>query len=192
MDEALDALTAALSPVPVTPGDWVARLTELNARAHTMADIARTLTAERGDSADGELVNWAEAVRAAIESHARDLDAAMPWAQLVFGKAPINRATNPEQDLVSKTMGRFFLSVPTLADAPDRWKKAIGELTTLRARLATDGVAPKDALTRIDAIIESLARSIEASGALVRRLSTLVTHTKTMFDAMEFGVFVSK
>ena len=137
LDEALDALTTALSPVPVTPGDWVARLTELNARAHTMADIARTLTAERGDSADGELVNWAEAVRAAIESHARDLDAAMPWAQLVFGKAPINRATNPEQDLVSKTMGRFFLSVPTLADAPDRWKKAIGELTTLRARLAT-------------------------------------------------------
>ena len=187
LDEALDALTAALSPVPVTPGDWVARLTELNARAHTMADIARTLTAERGDSADGELVNWAEAVRAAIGSHARDLDAAMPWAQLVFGKAPINRATNPEQDLVSKTMGRFFLSVPTLADAPDRWEKAIGELTTLRARLATDGVAPKDALTRIDAIIESLARSIEASGALVRRLSTLVTHTKTMFDAMEFG-----
>ena len=123
LDEALDALTAALSPVPVTPGDWVARLTELNARAHTMADIARTLTAERGDSADGELVNWAEAVRAAIESHARDLDAAMPWAQLVFGKAPINRATNPEQDLVSKTMGRFFLSVPTLADAPDRCEK---------------------------------------------------------------------
>ena len=130
---------------------------------------------------------WAEAVRAAIESHARDLDTAMPWAQLVFGKAPINRATNPGQDLVSKTMGRFFLSVPTLADAPDRWKKAIRELTTLRARLATDGVAPSDALTRIDAIIESLARSAAASGALVRRLSTLVTHTKTMFDAMEFG-----
>ena len=112
LDEALDALTAALSPVPVTPGDWVVRLTELEARAHTMADIARTLTAERGDSADGELVTWAEAVRAAIESHARDLDAAMPWAQLVFGKAPINRATNPEQDLVSTDDGAFFSLSP--------------------------------------------------------------------------------
>ena len=72
MDEALDALTAALSPVPVTPGDWVARLTALEARAHTMADIARTLTAERGDRADAELVAWAEAVRAGIASlHAR-------------------------------------------------------------------------------------------------------------------------
>ena len=187
LDEALDALTAALSPVPVTPGDWVVRLTELEARAHTMADIARTLTAERGDSADGELLAWAEAVRAAIESHARDLDAAMPWARLVFGKAPLNRATTPKQDLVSTTMARFFLSVPTLADAPDRCESAIRELTTLRARLATDSAAQSDALTRIDAIIESLARSAAASGALVRRLSTLVQLTKTMFDAMEFG-----
>ena len=95
LDEALDALTAALSPVPMTPGDWVVRLTELEARAHTMADIARTLTAERGDSAEGELVAWAEAVRAAIESHARDLDAAIPWARLVFGKAPDKSRDDP-------------------------------------------------------------------------------------------------
>ena len=187
LDEALDALTTALSPVPVTPGDWVVRLTELEARAHTMADIARTLTAERGDSAEGELVAWAEAVRAAIESHARDLDAAIPWAQLVFGKAPINARRIPNKIWFRRRWRRFFLSVPTLADTPDRCENAIRELTTLRARLATDSAAQSDALTRIDAIIESLARSVEASGALVRRLSTLVTHTKTMFDAMEFG-----
>ena len=107
LDEALDALTAALEPAPMTPGDWVTCLTELEARVHTMADIARTLTAERGDSAEGELVAWAEAVRAAIESHARDLDAAIPWARLVFGKAPINRPTIPEQDLLSRA-ARFF------------------------------------------------------------------------------------
>jgi cyclic beta-1,2-glucan synthetase len=71
LDEALDALTTALSPAPVTPGDWVLRLTELEARAHTLADIARTLTAERGDSADTELLAWAEAVRTGIESRAR-------------------------------------------------------------------------------------------------------------------------
>ena len=39
LDEALDGLTTALSPVPMTPGDWVVRLTELKARAHTMADM---------------------------------------------------------------------------------------------------------------------------------------------------------
>ena len=86
LDEALDALTTALSPVPMTPGDWVLRLTELEARAHTLVDIARTLTAERGDSADAELLAWAEAVDAGVASHARDLDMALPWARLIFGK----------------------------------------------------------------------------------------------------------
>ena len=185
LDEAIDALSAALSPAAMTPADWLVRLTELEARAQTMSDIARTLTAERGDSAEGELLAWAEAVRAAIESHGRDLDAAMPWARLVFGKAPLNR--KPEEDLVSTTMVRVFLSVPTLADAPDRCETAIRELTTLRERAAKDSAAKSDALGEIDALIEGLTRSATACEALGRRLSTLVAHTKTMFDTMDFG-----
>ncbi len=187
LDEALDALTTALSPVPVTPGDWVARLTELEARAHTLADIARTLTAERGDSADAELLAWAEALDAGVASHARDLDMVLPWARLIFGKTLSLGATTTEQELGWTEIPRIFFSLPTLADTPDHCENAIHELTTLRARLATDSAPQSEALTRIDAIIESLARSAAASGSLVRRLSTLVQLTKTMFDAMDFG-----
>ncbi|MGE5302626.1 MAG: GH36-type glycosyl hydrolase domain-containing protein [Alphaproteobacteria bacterium] len=186
LDEALDALTMALTPVPVTPGDWVVRLAELEACADTIADIARTLTAERGDSMDGEVLAWAEALREGIESHARDLDTTLPWARLVFGKAVPNRATTPEQVLGS-VIARVFVSLPTLGDTPGRCATAIGELTTLRERFATDSAAQSDAVTQIDAITESLTRSAAASGALVHRLSTLVKLTKTMFDAMEFG-----
>ncbi len=42
-------------------------------------------------------------------------------------------------------------------------------------------------LAQIDTVIESLRRSTAASEALLRRLTTLVTLTNTMFDAMEFG-----
>ena len=187
LDEALDALTMTLSPVPVTPGDWVVRLAELEARADTMADIAQTLTAERGDSADAEVLAWAEAVRAAIASHARDFDLALPWARLVFGKTLSHGATTLEQALGSTAIARFFLSFPTLAETPDHCESVIHELTTVRARLATDAAAQSDALTRIDAIIDSLARSAAASGAIVRRLSILVQLTQAMFDAMDFG-----
>jgi cyclic beta-1,2-glucan synthetase len=187
LDEALDALTTALSPVPVTPEDWVVRLTELKARGHTMADIAHTLTAERGDSVDAELVAWAEAVRVAIESFTRDLDMALPWAPLVFGNALPNRATTPEQELGSTTIARFFPSFPTLADTPHLCETSIQELTALRARLAADSAAHRDAVARIDPIIESLSRSAAASEALVLRLSALVARTKTMFDEMDFG-----
>ena len=187
LDESLDALTAARTPAPVTPGDWVARLAELEARAQTMVDIARTLTAERGDSPEGELVVWAEAVRAAIESHARDLDTAIPWARRIFGEFSINRATIGEQDLLSPALARFFLSVPTLADMPDRCDGAVSELTSLRERLRTGSAEQSSGLMQFDAVIESLTQSAAASRALVRRLSTLVEDAETLFDAMEFG-----
>ncbi|MGE5201498.1 MAG: glucoamylase family protein, partial [Acidobacteriota bacterium] len=187
LDEALDALTTTLSPVPATPGDWVSQLAELQARAHNVTDIARTLTAERGDSADAELLTWAEALDAGIESHARDLDMVFPWARLVFGNTVSHRAPIFEQELDSTSIARFFLSFPVLADTPDRCEATIHQLTTLRARLARDGATQSDTLTRIDAIIESLARSAAASGALVHRLSTLGQLTKRMFDTMEFG-----
>jgi cyclic beta-1,2-glucan synthetase len=187
LDEALDALTMALSPAPVTPGDWVLRLTELEARANTMADIALTLTAERGDSADAEILAWAEAVRIGIKSHVRDLDAAVPWARLIFGNTLFHGATTPEEALRWTAIPRFFLSFPTLGETPDRCETAIHELTTLRARLASDSAVQSDTLARIDAIIESFARSASASAALIHRLSALARLTETMFDVMEFG-----
>ena len=164
-------------------------LTELQAHAHTVVDIARTLTAERGDSADAELLTWAEALDAGIASHARDLDMALPWARLVFGNAALIAPATPEQALGLPAVARLFLSFPALADTPDRCETAIHELTTLRARLASDSAAQSDTLTRIDAIIESLARSAAASGALVRRLSTLVQLTQD--DVRRDGVRLS-
>jgi cyclic beta-1,2-glucan synthetase len=185
LDEALEALAMALSPVPVTPGDWVMRLAELQARADSLTDIAQTLSAERGDNADAEVLIWAQTARAAIESHARDLTMALPWARLVFGNP--HGATTLEHTGAPMEIARFFLAFPTLADMPDRCETAIQQLTTLRARLASDSAAQSDTSARIDAIIESLARSAKNSGALVHRLATLVQLTKTMFDEMEFG-----
>ena len=187
LDEALDALTMTVSRSPTTPSDWVSRLAELQARAHNVTDIARTLTAERGDGADAELLIWAEALDAGIESYARDLDMVLPWARLVFGNAGAHGAGTSEQLLSSPAVARIFLSFPSLAATPDWCETAIGELTTLRGRLATDSAAPQNVLTRIDAIIDSFARSAVAARALDRRLSSLVQLTKTMFDAMEFG-----
>ena len=78
---------------------------------------------------------------------------------------PSLMAPGPEQALGSPAVARFFLSVPTLADTPDRCETAIHELTALRARLATDSAPQSDALARIDAIIEGLARSAAAWSA---------------------------
>ena len=73
LDQALDPPTAASAVAPETPAAWAARLGELSAHAHTLADVAAALTAERGDGAESGLVTWAEAVRLAVNSHVRDL-----------------------------------------------------------------------------------------------------------------------
>ena len=49
--------------------------------ADTVADIARTLHAERNDEASADMQSCAEAVRAAIASHQRDLDLLAAGAQ---------------------------------------------------------------------------------------------------------------
>ena len=96
-------------------------------------------------------------------------------------------ALPPEQASGWTALASCFAALPTLADTPERCATAIRALTTLRTRLATEGAVRSDALAHIDALVESLTRAAAASGALVRRLATLVQLTKTMFDAMEFG-----
>ncbi|OGA22253.1 MAG: glycosyl transferase [Betaproteobacteria bacterium RIFCSPLOWO2_02_FULL_67_26] len=73
LGDALDVLAAALYRAPVPPEDIGARLAEAAPHAATMADIARALASERGDDAGAEMLYWAEATLASIESHRRDV-----------------------------------------------------------------------------------------------------------------------
>ena len=187
LGEALDALSALLSSPPVTPEEWLVRLTELDTRADTILDIACTLTAERGDGANAEVLVWAEAVREGIKSHMRDLDETFLWVRLISGNAVANRAITSEQSLGWSGIEHPFVSFPILADVPDYCETAIRELTALRTRATDERVARSSAEAHHDALIESLERSAVAARALNRRITTLVQLTKKLFTAMEFG-----
>ena len=73
LEEALEAPEAAVVGLPATPETWAAGLGGLATYTQTLSDVATTLTAERGEGAQGELVTWAEAARLAVDSHLRDL-----------------------------------------------------------------------------------------------------------------------
>src|SRR5207244_2875091 len=152
------------------------------------ADIARTLSEERGDGADAEVLAWAEALRAAVESHVRDLDATMPWARRVAEAAVADlAAAGPEPASVWAAIEPLLASLPTLAGTPERCQLAIDELTAVWVRLKPEDAAHRDALTRIDALVHDLGRAAAGSAALVRRLSSLARRADTLFAAMEFG-----
>ena len=115
-------------------------MAELALHADSVVDIARTLTAERGDGAGAEVLAWAEAMRASIDSHRREVELLMPWASLVTGDAAIAPArANAAGISPDYALGAVFDSIPTLGDLPDRCEAAIGILARRKAELAADG-----------------------------------------------------
>jgi cyclic beta-1,2-glucan synthetase len=86
LDDALERVAAAGPAVPESPADWRAHLAELSGDARTLTDVVAALTAEHGDGTGVELVTWAEAVRLAVSSHARDLELLATASQAGFAK----------------------------------------------------------------------------------------------------------
>jgi cyclic beta-1,2-glucan synthetase len=186
LDDALDTLSASLRRISTTPAGIARQLVELALRADQLANSARALAKERGDSGSAELSTWAEAVCATIRSHQRDLDSLVPWAGLMASDVG-DEATPDENGHSAKSFQHFFDTIPTLADLPDRSEAAIRALANHRAELAAQTNGVEAALARADALIEALERSARTARSLDRRIAVLSDLAQTMFEAMEFG-----
>jgi cyclic beta-1,2-glucan synthetase len=75
LEQALAAVTAALSTPPRTPADRGARLEELAVLAERVIARAQALVVAHGPRA-GDVLVWADALRATVASHRRDLERA--------------------------------------------------------------------------------------------------------------------
>ncbi len=184
LDETREALRAGLRECPVSPAGWAARLRDLASQADTLVDIASTLTAERGDGEDADVLVWARATRVAIMSHERDLATIMPWASHL--EDGLDRLATASSDTV-RAIEALLSSSATPADLADRCQIAIGQLTALRDARLRDGSSDAEDMTRIDETIAALNRSSAASSTLVRRLTAVAQLTRDIFDSMQFG-----
>ena len=112
-------------------------MAELGLHADSVVDIAQTLTTERGDGAGAELLAWADAMRASIDSHRREVELLMPWASLVALDAAIAPASKEAGGISQdNVLGTLFDSIPTLGDLPDRCAEAIAILACRKTELA--------------------------------------------------------
>ncbi len=184
LDESRQALAAALREPPTSPAAWAARLRQLAVLADTLVDIARTLTAERGDGEHADLLAWAEATRAAIASHERVVLTLMPWApHLAAALSPF--ATAPPEAI--KAIGALLSSSPGPAELADHGKAAARELAALRDARLRERPAHGDDTALVDETIAALTASSVACQGLVDRLAAVTTRTKAMFGEMQFG-----
>jgi cyclic beta-1,2-glucan synthetase len=181
LDEALDAVTAAVKETPRTPAEWAQRLAALEAATRAVVTIARVLVGEDRESAQAQVLVWAEAMHAGVQSHGRDLDTIMPWSRLLDSDVLAGATSG------STAVERLAAGVPALADTPECWEAAIRELTMLRGRLLTVSDARGDLLREIDRLVDSLERALAAAGSLIRRLTKLARDAATVVAAMDFG-----
>jgi cyclic beta-1,2-glucan synthetase len=183
---AVDALALLLESVPVNVFEWASLFVELRERARTLDDIAQVIQQEEGDAQVSELRFWAAATSACVESHARDVEILIPWARLsskeiiAMAELPVDQA--PEWLAIEP----YFRTLPTLADAPERFEAALRELLLLRERLAPDSPKDRDALARIDVLTHAISQSAADAAELTRRLLNVPQVTEKMFFAMDF------
>jgi cyclic beta-1,2-glucan synthetase len=186
LTNAIDAIATLCLSAPTDAADWAVRFVELKDRSQTVADIAQTLGQELGDAPNSELRYYAEALRASVESNAQDAKVLIPWLRLdpqeikVMAERPAGEA--PEWIAIES----FFRTVPTLADAPERFEAAIRELTSLGASLVHDPLGNRELLARIAALTQAMQDSIAAAASLTHRLTSITQTAGKLFDAMDF------
>ena len=184
LEETRAALADRLRGAPASPADWAARLRDLAVLADTLVDIARTLTVERGDGEDADVLVWAEATRAAIRSHERDLLTFMPWAARLEAAASAGALTSPE---AVATLGPLTASAPSPVGLAETSRAVAGALTALRDAHVLEPQARADEVARLDEIIAGLEASAAAARTLVERLAAAAHVAKEIFDSTQFG-----
>jgi cyclic beta-1,2-glucan synthetase len=137
LEEVLDTMAALMQSAPRTAVELTARLAELAVHSDSINDIARTLTLERADPAAADVLGWAEALRACIRSHQRDIELLKPWT---------------------------LESMPALGDLPDLYSNASASRDSAldRVAVARAGGAAKALERRLTELAATAGRMFDA------------------------------
>jgi cyclic beta-1,2-glucan synthetase len=186
LSHVIDALSASLEFRPVDALSWTASFTKLTALAQTLADMAQVLALEEPDEPISELRVWAEAAKACVESHSRDLALLIPWMRLDSKDLAEMFERSPEQAPERAAIEPLLQSVPTVMTAAERFAAALHALDAVRADLLDGGSTDKNTLARIDKLADAIRQSATDVAALMRRLSAVAQSAEQMARAMDF------
>ena len=180
LSQAVEALAMSLLSRPVDAAGWTTRFAQLTASSHTVADMAQALAQERADGPDGELRIWADAVRACVESHLRDVELLLPWVRFSTKDlaAMFDRPSGPVPEWA--TIEPFFHPVPTLAAAPERFAAALRALDRLREDSLSHPLQNRASLARIALLADAIRQSAADAAALIRRLAVIAQTAEQM------------
>ncbi len=185
LELALEALADGLGGIAETSADWSERLAALDSAADELVDVAEALVAESDESAPTDLLVWAHANQASIQSHHRDFDQLVPWGQILARGAPEELSSNPGVAQEWERIERMLSAIPVVTGSQDLCREvraAIGELVTRFESAVGDGGAV-DWLSQLDRAVDTgCQRALE----LTRDLKAIATRADQLATEMEF------
>jgi cyclic beta-1,2-glucan synthetase len=187
LSNAVDSFFIPLhASAPSDAVEWASLFGELKERARTIDDISQALSQEHADPQTSELRVWAAAVRACVESHARDMELVNPWARLkptqVSELVEFLACHSPE----STDLYRDIQKAPTLEDASKFFETIRSGLSVLREQLLRESSAGTNFVAHVDALSAAVSRCATDCDALAQKLLDVAQTAETMFSAMEF------
>ncbi len=187
LSNAVDSLAMLLELPPTDALEWASLFAELRLRAQTIDDVAQALSQEQGEDPNtSDQRVWSAAVKACVESHARDLEAVNPWARLQPKQA------SEIVDQFSKHVPEWtelypvLRNIPTLDAESEYYEPVLAEMARIRERLAHDSSQNADLLSSIDALANAISGCAADSAGLVQRFLQLAQTADAMFFAMDF------
>lgn len=186
LGNAVDALEIALEAPVGDALEWASLFAELRKGARTIDDIAQALAQEQDDPQTSQVRVWAEAVRACVESQARDMEVVNPWVRLQPRQASEVLEGLAKQSTDWAHLAVLARKVPALQDAPEFFQRFLRDLTPVRDRLLAEPTGSANLLSGIQALCDAASHCAADSAAVVERLADAAQTADTMFFAMDF------
>ena len=187
LEKSIDHLAAQLETIPEDAGRWSLRLLESAVSAQTLDDIAQTLVQELGEPADAEARIWADAIQNCLQSHLHDAQIIFPWLRLGVERVRELCRNGSDASPVWLAIEPFFKTIPSLAEAPDRFEAALLELESLGKQGAGGNAESKSSLTHCEALKKAFSDAAAEAEDLQRRLNQVARTCEKLFSEMDFS-----
>lgn len=187
LENSLEQLIAPSVTPPEDPRQWTLRLLEMSSTAQTQDDIAQALVQELAGAADEEVRIWADAIQDCLQSHFRDAQIIFPWLRLSSDTVRELCGNEKNPSPLWLAIEPLFKTIPSLAEAPDRFEAALLELESLGGRSAEGNRESKCAFAHHAELKKAFTDAAAEAKDLLGRLSRAARTCEKLFSSMDFS-----
>ena len=183
--DALDAFSSALDLPAGNAEGLTSRLARLNAAALELSDSARAFKSGGEELSHEDLILWADAARACVDSHSRDAEIFVPMLRLQEQALARTKAIAVNDPLARRKDDLPHVALPRIEDAAEHFGQLLLELKESPGPDRSS--SNPDKATESEAMRHAAQQAAAAAAALANRIATLAQAAEDLFYGQDFS-----